>query len=119
MRTFTIDLWEGYKYPGAGDDGFRPGLDAYLLKSEAPRPAALILPGGAYAYCSPREAEAVAVQFNAAGYHAFVLRYSCAPRRHPAPLLDCARAFTLIREHAGEWLLDPAKLGLMGFSAGG
>ncbi|MDR0553384.1 MAG: alpha/beta hydrolase, partial [Treponema sp.] len=40
-------------------------------------------------------------------------------RRHPAPLLDCARAFTLIREHAGEWLLDPAKLGLMGFSAGG
>jgi acetyl esterase/lipase len=119
MRTFTLDLWEGFTYPGALNDGFRPTLDAYILKSEAPRPAVLVLPGSGYVQCSPREAEALAIRFNAAGFHAFVLWYSCTPRHHPVPIKDCARAFTVIREHAAEWLLDPARLGMMGFSAGG
>jgi acetyl esterase/lipase len=69
--------------------------------------------------CSPREAEALAIRFNSEGFHAFVLWYSCDPRRHPLPILDCARAFTLIREHRAEWALDPEKIALMGFSAGG
>jgi acetyl esterase/lipase len=79
----------------------------------------LILPGSGYLQCSPREAEAIAVRFNAEGYHAFVLWYSCAPRRHPVPILDCTRAFTLIGQHSGEWKLDSKKIALMGFSAGG
>jgi acetyl esterase/lipase len=119
MQTFTLDLWEGFSYPGASDDGFRPTLDAYLLKSEAPRPAVLVLPGSGYVRCSPREAEALAVRFNAAGFHAFVLWYSCAPRRHPLPLQDCARAFTIIRSRSGEWQIDPSRIAMMGFSAGG
>jgi acetyl esterase/lipase len=120
MLSFTLDLWEGFTYPGtAAGGGFRPTLDAYILKSETPRPWVLILPGSGYVQCSSREAEAPAVRFNAAGFHAFVLWYSCAPRRHPIPILDCARAFTIIREHAEEWLLDPRRLGMMGFSAGG
>jgi acetyl esterase/lipase len=89
------------------------------LKSDAPRPAVLVLPGSGYVECSPREAEALAIQFNAQGFHAFVLWYSCAPRRHPVPLRDCARAFTIIRSHAAEWVLNPKKVGIMGFSAGG
>ena len=40
------------------------------------RPAVLILPGGGYRYCSPREADPVAVQFLQAGYHVFTLIYS-------------------------------------------
>jgi acetyl esterase/lipase len=119
MQAFTLDLWEGYTYMGEGEDGFRPTLDAYILKSESPRPGVLVLPGSGYVQCCPREAEALAVRFNAAGFHAFVLWYSCAPRRHPVPLLDCARAFTVIRGNAEKWALDPARLGLMGFSAGG
>ncbi|MDR2029543.1 MAG: alpha/beta hydrolase [Treponema sp.] len=114
-----MDLWGDYRYQGDLGDGFRPSLDAYLLKSEGPRPAVLILPGSGYFQCSPREAEALAVRFNAEGFHAFVLWYSCAPRRHPLPVLDCARALTLIREHSAEWALDSEKIGLMGFSAGG
>jgi acetyl esterase/lipase len=119
MQTFTVDLWEGCQYRGELEDGFRPSLDAYLLQSEKPRPAALILPGSGYMQCSPREAEALAIRFNAEGFHAFVLWYSCDPRRHPLPVLDCARAFTLIREHSDEWALDGEKIVLMGFSAGG
>ncbi|MDR0377340.1 MAG: alpha/beta hydrolase [Spirochaetaceae bacterium] len=119
MRTFTVDLWEGYQYRGDSGDGFRPSLDAYVLKSESPRPGALILPGSGYLQCSPREAEALAVRFNAEGFHAFVLWYSCEPRRHPVPILDCARALTLIRERGAEWSLNSEKIILMGFSAGG
>jgi acetyl esterase/lipase len=94
-------------------------MDAYLLKSETPRPAALILPGSGYLRCSPREAETLAVRFNAEGFHAFILWYSCEPRRHPVPILDCARALTLIRELSTEWTLNSGRIVLMGFSAGG
>ncbi|AEF80272.1 alpha/beta hydrolase [Leadbettera azotonutricia] len=119
MKAFTLDLWEGFNYPGAGEDGFRPTLDCYILKSDAPRPAVLVLPGSGYVQCSPREAEALAIRFNAEGFHAFVSWYSCTPRHHPVPLLDSARAFTIIRSHANEWKLNPDKVGIMGFSAGG
>ena len=58
------------------------------------RPAVLILPGGGYRYCSPREADPVAVQFLQAGYHVFTLIYSTdhADRsrvRHPVPAPEC------------------------------
>ena len=63
------------------------------------RPAVLILPGGGYRYCSPREADPVAVQFLQAGYHVFTLIYStdhaavaAADRsrvRHPVPAPEC------------------------------
>ena len=119
MLAFTLDVWEGFNYEGEGEDNFRPTLDTYLLKSASPRPAVLILPGSGYRQCSPREAEALAVRFNAAGCHAFVLWYSCAPRRHPVPVLDCCRALTIIRERAAEWRIDPKKVAIMGFSAGG
>ena len=121
MQTFTLDIWEGLNYQGAAAsaDGFRPTLDAYILKSDAARPAVLVLPGSGYFKCSPREAEALAIRFNAAGYHSFVLWYSCAPRRHPVPILDCSRALTIIREKAVEWMLDSGRVAMLGFSAGG
>lgn len=83
------------------------------------RPAVLVLPGGGYAFTSPREAEPIALQFNAAGYHAFVLDYSVAPAKHPQPLLDAARAMCIIRENAEEWGIYSDKIAVCGFSAGG
>ncbi|WP_419872386.1 alpha/beta hydrolase [Candidatus Pristimantibacillus sp. PTI5] len=101
-------------------------LTTYLLDSspEMPntfiRPAILILPGGGYRACSDREAEPVAMAFLAEGYHVFVLRYSL--NQHavfPKPLNDAEEALDLIRQHSGEWGIDPNKVAVCGFSAGG
>jgi acetyl esterase/lipase len=82
-------------------------------------PAVLILPGGGYGMCSDREAEPVALSFLAAGCTAAVLRYSVAPAQHPAQLHEAAAAMAYLREHADEYHIDPARLFVCGFSAGG
>ncbi len=83
------------------------------------RPALLLLPGGAYAWCSPREAEPVALRFTAAGYAVFSLTYSCAPFRYPVALREAAMAMCYLRSHAEELGIDPGQIAALGFSAGG
>lgn len=83
------------------------------------RPAVLIIPGGGYEMTSDREAEPIALKLVAAGYHAFVLRYSVWPAVYPTALLQAANAMTLIRAHAGQWHVDPTAITVAGFSAGG
>lgn len=89
------------------------------------RPAVVICPGGAYAFLSPRESESLAVWLNANGFHAFVLNYSVNQERDSKkplkdrPLMDASWALSLIRARAGEWHLDPERIAIMGFSAGG
>lgn len=83
------------------------------------RPLVLICPGGGYRYTSDREAEPIALKFLAMGYHAAVLRYSCAPARYPTSLLELATAMLMIRRHAGEWHVDTHKIVVQGCSAGG
>jgi acetyl esterase/lipase len=119
MNNQKIAIWDHYHYAGMGADGFQPSLTTYMLDGESPRAAVLVCPGGGYQHVSPREAEPIALQFNAAGFHAFVLNYSVAPRRYPQALLDLARAMCLIRENAAGWRVDPGKLAVCGFSAAG
>ncbi len=83
------------------------------------RPIVLICPGGGYEMTSDREAEAVALRVMTCGIHAAVLRYSCAPAEYPAALRETARAVAILRERAEEWHIQPEKLSVMGFSAGG
>lgn len=84
------------------------------------RPAILILPGGGYGMCSEREAEPVAMSYLAAGYNAFILRYSVREHRQwPNPLDDYEQAMSYIREHAKKWHILPDKIAVIGFSAGG
>jgi acetyl esterase/lipase len=73
----------------------------------------LVCPGGGYNHRAPHEAEPIARRFNASGYHAFVVHYRVAPHRHPAPLLDVARAMRLIRQHAADWRVDPAHVAVL------
>ncbi len=115
----TIKLWGKNRYQGQDRTDFQPTLVTYVLAGTKIRGAVLICPGGGYALTSPREAEAVALQFNAAGYHAFVLYYSVAPNRHPQPLRDVARAINIIRSESDVWQIDPQKIAVCGFSAGG
>lgn len=90
--------------------------DALALRE---RPLVLLCPGGGYAYTSDREAESMALQFLAMGYHAAILRYSCAPSRYPTALLELAASVQLIREHAKQWHVEADKLVVQGCSAGG
>lgn len=79
----------------------------------------LVLPGGGYRRHAAHEGEPVARWLNAIGVAAFVLRYRVAPHRFPAPLHDAARAIRQIRHHQDRWSIDPTRVGVLGFSAGG
>ena len=82
--------------------------------------AVLVLPGGGYHITSDREAEPVAKAFFAAGFNAFVLRYSVKEEaRDYAPLLDAATAVKFIRDNADNYNIDKNKIVVCGFSAGG
>ena len=101
-------------------------LDCYILNNglklgqELARPAVVICPGGGYVYLSPREAEPVALAYAAKGIHAFVLNYSLGwDIKGFTPLQEMDWAIGLIREHAEEWNVNPDKLLVCGFSAGG
>ena len=119
MQLKTVDL---YKYTGMNrPEGGTGYLSCYLQRpSSAGRPAVLIIPGGGYEHVSVREGEPVALRFLAQGYHAFVLEYSveaAACDKHP--LEELARTVLMVRQNAEKWLVDPQKVVVIGFSAGG
>ena len=107
------------EHPEATLEGYI--LDCELtLGQEANRPAVVVCPGGGYLYCSPREAEPVALRYAAKGFHAFILRYSVGwDAAGFAPLQEVSWVIGYLREHAEEWHIDPNKIATCGFSAGG
>jgi acetyl esterase/lipase len=116
MLHQNLPLWERDPFQA---QLIEPNLATYILAGEKTRGAVVICPGGGYERVSSREAEPIALQFNAAGFHAFVVYYSVAPVRHPQPLLDLSRALNIIRSNAAEWQVDPQRIAVCGFSAGG
>ena len=120
----AIPLWNGpapLSHGNAPTD--IPTLTPFLPKDGTkPRSAVVLCPGGGYEFLSMDwEGYNEARWFNEHGVAAFVLAYRL-PKNgypHPAPLLDAQRAIRLVRSRAAEWKIDPAKIGVMGFSAGG
>ena len=113
-------LWEG-KAPnqkGEGPDDV-PTLQIFRPATAPDGSAIIVFPGGGYAHLAAHEGEPVARRLGDSGVTGFVLRYRRAPYRHPTPLLDAARAVRTVRARAKEWQLDPTRIGVLGFSAGG
>ena len=96
-----------------------PAITAFV--PEQPTGAAVVVcPGGGYAGLAPHEAEPVAAWLNSLGVTAFVLRYRLGPKyHHPCELQDAARAIRTVQARAAEWGVDPQRIGILGFSAGG
>jgi len=97
-------------------------LNAMLISPEnidKPHPALLICPGGGYGFCSPREADPIALQFAGIGYHTFVLNYTVPPVDKYGALKEASDSICYIRENAEKWNVDPDKIAIIGFSAGG
>ena len=83
------------------------------------RPAIIVLPGGGYEITYSGEGEPIALEYLARGFCAFVLNYSVYPARFPQALLEALHAIRFVRENAKEYGIDPAKIAICGFSAGG
>lgn len=83
------------------------------------RPAIIICPGGGYEFLSDREAEPIAVKMMSYGYQAFVLEYSVKPAVYPTALEELASAVRLVRQNSDDWHVDPERIIVAGFSAGG
>jgi acetyl esterase/lipase len=119
----VIPLWPKGA-PGAvgGEEADKPTLTVYVpAPAKANGAAVVVCPGGGYRNLAvDHEGRQVAGWLNGLGVSAFVLKYRLGPRyRHPAPLQDAQRALRTVRSRAREWNLDPHRLGIWGFSAGG
>ena len=96
-----------------------PTLTPYPAK-DPDGSAMIVFPGGGYQNLAKHEGEPVAQWLGTLGITAFVVHYRLAPRyKHPAMLQDAAHAMRTVRAMSREWKLDPDRIGVLGFSAGG
>ena len=119
MILETIHL--GDLYPFLREKGRDPVLRAYLPDTipeteGRKRPGLLIVPGGGYGVCTPREEEPIALKFLPEGYNIFILIYSVAPHGFPTQLREAAAAMEVIRDR---WERNGEPVVMLGFSAGG
>ncbi len=104
----------------------KPTITLYKAKGagSAPRPAVVVFPGGGYRILAiDLEGTEVCDWLNSAGVTCVLLKYRV-PDTGPYPkssaaLQDAQRAVRLVRQHASEWGIDPNRVGVLGFSAGG
>lgn len=119
----NIPLWDGGPVPLAAGTGplDRPFLTAFVPPDGKRNGGSVIIaPGGANIMLMyGAEGLDIAERYNEWGITAFVLTYRLSPRYgENARILDGTRAIRLVRAHAAEWKLDPARIGYIGFSAG-
>jgi acetyl esterase/lipase len=120
----SVRLWEG----GApGEPATKPADEPVLLMSapkqrDAAGAAVIVIPGGAYhGLAIDHEGSQIADWLNSMGVTALVLKYRLmgTGHQHPVPMLDGQRAIRTVRARASEWNIDPKRVGIIGFSAGG
>lgn len=115
-----IGLWNGHAALGDGKTEDREVWITVYKPAKANGTALVICPGGGYGgHAIQPEGHGIAAWLNQHGVTGVVLEYRLPAGRHPVPLLDAQRAIRTTRANAKEWGIDPAKIGIIGFSAGG
>ena len=118
----TVPLWPAGP-PGEPpvSSGSPPSLTLYRPSpARASGAAVVVCPGGGYGMLADHEGRPIAEWLNSLGITAVVLRYRLGPtHHHPAMLEDAARAIRTTRAQAREWGIDPGRVAIIGFSAGG
>ncbi len=123
----VVPLWEGKAPHAVGDTSTdRPHVTVYRAPvDKANGTAVVICPGGGYGFLADdHEGKQVAEFMSGLGVTAFVLKYRIVQKDrpgplHPAPLEDAQRALRHVRHRASEYGVNPNRVGIMGFSAGG
>ena len=125
-----IQLWEGYDV----SHGRQVTLTPFLAENNKTGMSVIVCPGGSYYWLDEEnEGDDVGRWLQENGISAFVLRYRAAGigafiwhhrilfrgKQYPDMITDAQRALQWVREHAKEYKIDPEKVGMMGFSAGG
>jgi acetyl esterase/lipase len=117
----TLPLWPGDAPEGNGkfSDSSKAKITVHL--PEKPNGAAIVIcPGGGYGgLVTKGEGHGIAAWLNAHGIAGIVLEYRLPAGRPYVPLLDAQRALRTVRANAAQWKIDPKKVGIIGFSAGG
>ncbi|MDF7801804.1 alpha/beta hydrolase [Pontiellaceae bacterium B1224] len=136
MAEEEIKLWNG-DMPGIGaaePEGLRPDqgdgvvrlthvseptLQLFLIDSSEPAPFVIVCPGGGYSIlCMNKEGTEIVEWLNSIGISAGILKYRC-PSNRKGALADAQRSIRLARESSKDWNIDPERIGMLGFSAGG
>ncbi|HFU3812078.1 TPA: alpha/beta hydrolase [Streptococcus suis] len=116
--TYLFEIKQGFEKETYEDE---PYLIPYLQENS--KGAVIVIPGGGFGYKSmdgsTGEGKDIALELNKAGYSSFVLHYRSNPYEYPIPQLDVQRAVRYVRYHATDYQIDPDKIALIGFSAGG
>lgn len=122
-ESTTIPLWKDGAPGAPTKPQDEPVLFVHRPAAHIATPTAVIVcPGGGYGHLSmEKEGSKIAEWLNSFGVTAFVLRYrhGGTGHQHPIPMQDGQRAIRTVRSRAAEWGIDPHKIGVMGFSAGG
>ncbi|MBP5641258.1 MAG: alpha/beta hydrolase [Victivallales bacterium] len=138
INSTCVELWPQGRMPGRRPLGaehlHNPGRDTVIRvtsiqepamyvfpaeKQSGPAPLMVVCPGGGYSYMAWNlEGTEIASYLTARGMAAAVLKYRCPDNREGA-FMDVQRAIRVARYHAKEWNIDPKRIGVMGFSAGG
>lgn len=115
-----ILLWPNGAAGALGDGpADKPQITPYLIEGDGPRGCIIVCPGGGYTSLAPHENQPIAEWVNSLGLAAVVLEYRLSPYLWPAMLDDAQRAIRLVRARAAEWNIDPHRVAILGFSAGG
>jgi acetyl esterase/lipase len=125
MKENDLRLWdrippdtELVASDGPANEGL-PTLTPYVLKGAEPLPTIIVCPGGGFRILAPIEGEPVAQWLNTIGYNSFVLNYRVFPYTPNTAVKDAVRSVRYLRHNASKLNINPDRIGMIGFSAGG